>query len=167
MCRSIIPYALQADVRVGDGRQQVLALAREDDRAGMVITERASAKAQECLKEIYERRAVPAKVGDRNRLDLRGFDTKGGPVTWGLHVVEVPPLDLIRAQRGPPHVLGELGERKCGGLGEGRRAGLRPVRKRLNKGKQVVVGERARAGEGVGASHGTHRRQVGQSLGDV
>ena len=51
------------------------------------------------------RRAITLDIGDRVILDLVGLDADDSPVARHVHVVDVAPLDLVRAQHRPPDVL--------------------------------------------------------------
>ena len=91
-------------------------------------------------RQKYVRGTISPQVRDGVVLNLSRLDTYFVPVSWSIHVVYVAPLDLVRAECGPPDVtVGELGQQHCDTLWHNRRAADGLIGDGGNKVQKVVV----------------------------
>ena len=100
-------------------------------------------------------------------LDLIGLDAEEGPVSRRVRVVDVAPLDLVRAERGPPDALRCAGECECDALGDHGRARRRVVCERGDELEEELVRVRRWARKRKRALECRHADQVGERLRDV
>ena len=75
-------------------------------------------------------------------LDLVGFDADKSPVARRVGIVDIAPLDLVRAEQRPPDALCGAGEREREAFGDYRCARRGVVSERRDKFEEVLVCER-------------------------
>ena len=75
-------------------------------------------------------------------LDLVWFDADKGPVARRVSIVDIAPLDFVRAEQRPPNALCGAGERERDAFGDYRCARRGVVSERRDKFEEVLVCER-------------------------
>lgn len=127
------------------------------------------------MKRNLERRAerkdvrgtVSPQVHDGILLNLRRGHTYLVPIAGNLDIVDIPPLDLIRAKCRPPDVLRGTCKEQGDPLGNDGSTSWRVIRDRRDERQKVLVGESGRSRQIQQARKRRHFEYVSQGLSDI